>query len=99
MGHDVVAVVEDSDLRGRADEVIFAAAQSQGRALVTEDVKDYRRIANRILASGGRHEGLVLTLNRTFPRANPRTLHRMVIALDMLLKDDPDLTSMERWLS
>lgn len=42
-GHNVVAVAERPDLRGQPDALIFAAAQSEERAVVTENVADYRR--------------------------------------------------------
>ena len=36
--HDVEAVLERSDLVGRTDDVVFECAQSEGRAVVTENV-------------------------------------------------------------
>jgi hypothetical protein len=42
---------------------------------------------------------LVFTLNRLFPRGDPRTVGRLVTALDDLLSTDPDLERQEIWLT
>gem|GEM_PF-4445081 len=41
-GHDVIAVAETMDLRGLPDDLIFAIAQRNGYAIVTENVIDFR---------------------------------------------------------
>ena len=84
-GHDVVAVAERADLRGKPDEVIFADAVAAGRAIVTENVVDYRPLAAAALRAGRAAPTLILTSNRAFPRASRRTPGRLVVALDSLL--------------
>jgi predicted nuclease of predicted toxin-antitoxin system len=99
-GHDVVAVLERADLRGQDDDVVFEAAQHLGRALVTENVRDLRPIAARLASAGSVHHGLILTTNRRFPRAHPRTTGRLVVALGALLESEGarEPSSREIWL-
>jgi predicted nuclease of predicted toxin-antitoxin system len=98
-GHDVMAVAERPELRGKPDEVVFSAAQAEGRAVVTENVADYLPLAAARTQAGQAHFGLILTSNRRYPRQEPRTLGRLVAALDELLSGGLDETSLEYWLS
>jgi hypothetical protein len=97
-GHDVVAVAEYPDLAGKPDPVIYTAAGREGRALVTENTADFRPLAAADLSAGRAHPGLVLTSNRRFPRHDPRTLGRVVAALDELMSSHPELPDREYWL-
>ncbi|MPZ99034.1 MAG: hypothetical protein GEU80_06790 [Dehalococcoidia bacterium] len=98
LGFDVSAVAEREDLRGQSDEVVFAAAQKERRALVTENVVDLRPIASNVLRNGGTHCGVVFTTDQAFPRGDPRTFGHMLLALEMLLDSAVDLTDKEHWL-
>jgi hypothetical protein len=98
-GHDVEAVAERRDLRSQPDRVVFQAAQAEGRAVVTENVRDFRLLAAEILRRGLPHAGRILTRNRSFPRSNLRSRGRVIRALDRLLSVDADLTSQEWWLA
>ncbi len=98
-GHDVHAVAERAELRGQPDSVVFVIAQTEGRAVVTENVVDYRPLAAEAISRGGSHCGLVLTSNRRFSRHDPRTVGRLVTALHELLSTDLDITDREHWLS
>ena len=86
-GHDVVAVTERPGLRGAPDRDVFAVAQEEGRALVTDDI-GFRSIDSEHRARGETHHGLVLTSNRRFPRGQPRTVGRLVRALDRFLSGE-----------
>lgn len=86
-GVDAVSVRERPDLAGRADAPVFAAAQAEGRAVVTENVRDFRPIAREWEAEGKVHHGLVLTSNRRFPRVRPGTVGRLIAALAKLAKE------------
>jgi len=97
-GHDVSAVTERPDLRGEPDGEILVIATAERRALVTDNVRDFRRLGSLTIQSGGSHGGLILTAHSRFPRHDPRTLGRMVAALAELLEADPDMTNVERWL-
>ncbi|MDA0269563.1 MAG: DUF5615 family PIN-like protein [Chloroflexi bacterium] len=96
-GHDVIAVAERDDLRSQPDEYIFAAAQVEGRVIVTENVADFRRLAEEFVRLGRTHPGLIYTTNRQFPRADARTPGSLNRALLRLLDGDAAIT--EVWLS
>ena len=96
-GHDVVAVAERHDLRGMPDAAIFEAALAEGRAIVTENVVDYRPLAADAMRAGRPHPALIFTSNRAYPRASRRTAGRLVTALDALLTTR-DAISGEHWL-
>lgn len=98
-GHDVVSVHEDPALVGAPDDEVLAAAQAAGRALVTENVRDYRPLEAALLGSGGHHGGLVYTSNRQFPRGHPATAGRLVLALDALLREPGTLTDRSMFLA
>jgi hypothetical protein len=97
-GHDVLAVLERSDLRGQPDRVIMAAARQENRVVVTENSRDFVRIAKETWRAGRSHSGLLYTSVRAFPRGNTRTIGRLVRALERLLLSDDDLTDREVWL-
>lgn len=87
-GHDVVAVAEHVELRGQADIDVLMAASADRCAVVTEDVRDFRTIAARRLASRGPHWGVVLVAQRAFPRSS-EGFGRLIRALDALLAAHP----------
>ena len=90
-GHDVFSV-HDPDFRqleGAPDEDVFASAIAEGRALVTENVPDFRRLEAVALARGESTPGLILTTNRQFPRGDPSTIGQLVHALAALLAEQP----------
>lgn len=100
-GQDVIAVAERDDLRGLADIDIFVVAQEEERAIVTENVRDFRPIAREWQSMGRVHFGLVLTTNRSFPRARSRTVGRLVAALSELVDAEPGrpaASNRETWL-
>ncbi len=88
-GHDVVSV-HDPDYRrleGAPDEEIFAAALAEERALVTENVPDFRRLEADALVRGEAVPTLVFTSNRQFPRGQSGTIGQLVEALHELLSE------------
>jgi hypothetical protein len=99
-GHDAVAVVERADLRARLDPDLFAAAQAERRMIVTENLADFQRIADDYDKRGAAHFGIVLVSPSSYPRSSPRTIGRMVTALDALAGEFPadEPTSLRHWL-
>lgn len=100
-GHDVLAVVERPDLRGRADYVHFAAVAGERRAIVTEDVADFRPLLAEAILAGAVNYGLICVPARRFPRAR-QTVGRVIAALDALLVEHPGddaLRDREIWLA
>jgi hypothetical protein len=99
-GHDAVAVVERPELRNLSDAEVFAAAQRERRAVVTENVADFVPITNAQDARGDAHHGLVLVHARKYPRGDRRSIGAMVTALDALASRYPadDPANMREWL-
>jgi uncharacterized protein DUF5615 len=101
-GHDVLAVKERPHLIGRSDRVQFAGLPDQRRAIVTEDVGDYRPLLASAVRRGERTFGLLCVNPRRFPRRRGE-IGRLVAALDAFLQANPsddDLmgTGGEAWL-
>lgn len=93
-GHDTISL-HDPDYRsleGAPDDEVFVAAIAMKRALVTENVPDFRRLEADALANGEPCPSLVFTTNRQFPRGDAATVGRLVLALDALLLTKPALT-------
>src|SRR5438093_1209661 len=88
-----VTVHESADppLVGALDDEVLVAAASEERALVTENVRDFRPLETALLAAGGHHHGIVYTSDRQFPRGDPATTGQLVRALNALLRDQPAL--------
>lgn len=100
-GHDVVSVHDAASpaLAGASDPEVLSAAQAGGRALVTENVRDFRPLEADLIARDGHHPGLVYTSNRQFPRGHPATAGQLVRALDSLLRKDHDLRDRSTFLT
>jgi predicted nuclease of predicted toxin-antitoxin system len=94
-GYDVEAVAERDDLVGSSDRVVFEAACREGRAVVTNNIKDFRPLAAEYLAQGRVHAGLVL-----LPSARSRdAIAAIARAIDNVLEENPDgLNASERWI-
>jgi hypothetical protein len=75
-GHNVIAVAEDPELRALTDEDLLIYAAGESRRIVTENVKDFRRLLLRSEESGQPTAGVLFTSSRTFPRSrrNPGPL-------------------------
>ena len=84
-GHYVRAV-SGSDHAGISDPQVLALATDQSRALLTNNVRDFMVIHGEVLKAGGEHMGLVLTDDRSMPRAKA-TRGRYVRTLEQLLAD------------
>ena len=89
LSHDVVAVGERSDLRGRSDRVHFASLPEEQRAIVTRDLADFRPLLAETLRRGSDTFGLVC-LPARFP-LNRDGIGRLVAALDAVLKANPEV--------
>jgi predicted nuclease of predicted toxin-antitoxin system len=59
-GYDVLAVADHDDLVGCGDRIILEVAGREGRALATNNIKDFRPLAAEWLARGRTHPGLIL---------------------------------------
>ncbi len=68
MGYDVISVVAEPALVGLPDDQVLAYATTEGRALVTANIKDYVPLDSRYRAAGQSHAGLILVSTKTFPQ-------------------------------
>ena len=99
-GHDASAVTERVELRSLPDATIFAVAQEERRAVVTENIIDFVPLADAMEQRGKAHYGLVLIDPAKFPRGNPRVIGRVVRELVKLLAEQPtdQPRSLRLWL-
>ena len=67
-GYDAISVVADPALVGLPDEQVLAYAATEGRALVTANIKDFVPLDGRYRAAGQSHAGLILVSTKTFPQ-------------------------------
>lgn len=68
-GHDVVAIKRDRPaLESPVDPTVLAAAASEQRAVVTNNVRDYRAAHERMRGRGEDHYGVIYTHDDTLPR-------------------------------
>jgi predicted nuclease of predicted toxin-antitoxin system len=96
-GYDVIAVAERDDLAGSTDNVIVEVASTEERAVITNNVKDFRPLVAGRLAQGRTHPGLILLPSkRTRTRASVAAMAR---AIEQVLHEHPDgLSGSERWI-
>ena len=98
-GHDVVAAIDRPHAAKLDDADLFALAQDERRAVVTENVPDFLRVDGLYRALGRAHFGLLLTTHRRYSRSSARTVGQLVLALDTFLQAvDPEPTSLIHWL-
>ena len=67
-GHDVISVVAHPALVALPDDQVLAHATTEGRALVTANIKDFIPLDGRYRAAGQSHAGLILVATKTFPQ-------------------------------
>ena len=76
----VLAVVQDTELRALPDEALLEHAHEGAWVLVTRNVSDFARLHQQWQAAGRRHAGLVLVTERAFPQ-NRNLVGALVTAL------------------
>jgi hypothetical protein len=86
-GFDVVAVKERPDLVGLADEDLLVVAAAEGRAVVTENVKDFATLNLRWAMVGRPHPGLIFTHPGRFPRGGRNHVSRLTEALAWFIRN------------
>jgi len=87
-GYDALSAREITpSLAGAPDEEVVLVAAALERALVTENVRDFRPLELALLGGGGHHHGIVYTTDRQFPRGDPKTSGRLARALDAFLSE------------
>ena len=99
--HDAIAVGERPDLISSEDEALLALSSSEGRALLTNNVRDFAPIATRWAGDGRTHLGLLFVSDRTLGRSR-NTIGTYTSALDRFMKEHPSedaLRDQIRWLT
>lgn len=67
-GLDVVAVVEETELRSLSDPAVLEHAAVESRVLVTRNIGDFARLDAQWRAEGRHHRGLVMVTENAFPQ-------------------------------
>ena len=67
-GYDVTSVIADPASVGLPDDQVLAYATTEGRALVTANIKDFVPLDGRYRAGSQSHAGLILISTKTFPQ-------------------------------
>lgn len=88
-GHDVTAAADDPVLASLSDEELLRAASRAGRAVVTENARDFDRIVRSWTTTGEHHFGVVFTSPRRYHRGSNAYPANLVTALEHLIADPP----------
>lgn len=99
-GHDVESVAGDPEREALPDTEVLAFARAEHRAVVTNNVRDYRPMHNDAIVPGGPgHFGMIF-MPGSFRRTKADT-GRIIAALEAKLAQYPgerDLANGEDWL-
>jgi hypothetical protein len=99
-GHDVQSVAGHPDWEGRSDSQIMVVARTECRAIVTNNLRDYRPLHSEAVTPGGQgHFGMIF-IPTTYRRTRSDT-GRIIAALETKLAQYPgetDLANGELWL-
>jgi hypothetical protein len=99
-GHDVEPVAGHPDREALSDPDVLALARAEHRALVTNNLRDFRPLHHEAITSGGAgHFGMIF-MPGGYRRTRADT-GRIVAALEVILASCPgeeDLRNGEAWL-
>jgi hypothetical protein len=99
-GHDVLAVADHPDRAALSDPEVMALARTECRAIVTNNLRDYRPLhADAVTPGGPGHFGMVF-MPGSYRRTKADT-GRIISALEAKLAEysgDEDLANGECWL-
>ncbi|MDQ1515302.1 MAG: hypothetical protein QOE80_1132 [Actinomycetota bacterium] len=88
-GHDLVAASLDPALADLGDDELLRAATCDGRAVVTENARDFDRIVRAWPATGEHHAGVIVTSPRRYHRGSRSYPANLTAALRALLTSPP----------
>jgi hypothetical protein len=86
-GHDVIAVKEHPELIGRTDRVHFASMPEQRRAIVTQDLGDFRPLLGEAMRAAVKTYGLVCVPARV--SLSRGAIGQVVASLEQVLQAHP----------
>ena len=99
-GHDVQAVAGDADREALPDADVLALARAEHRAIVTNNLQDFRPLHHEAIAPGGSGQyGMVFIPGRY--RRTKADIGKIIAALEGILAQYPgesDLADGEGWL-
>jgi len=99
-GHDVQAVAENPDRAALSDPEVLALARAEQRAIVTNNVRDFRPLhADAVTPGGSGHFGMIF-MSGNYKRTK-KDIGRIVADLEVKLVQypgDEDLANAEDWL-
>jgi Domain of unknown function (DUF5615) len=99
-GHDVESVAGNPGREAMSDAEVLALARAEHRAIVTNNLRDYRPLHNEAIVPGGDgHFGMIF-MPGTYRRTKA-DIGRIVAALEAILGQHPgerDLANGEAWL-
>jgi hypothetical protein len=99
-GHDVESIAGDPGRQAMSDAEVFALARAEHRAIVTNNLRDYRPLHHEAIVPGGEgHFGMIF-LPGTYRRTKA-DIGRIIAALEQILAQHPgeqDLANGEAWL-
>lgn len=85
-GHDVMAVKRDfPELEEQPDGTVLAVASADRRAVVTNNVRDFRVAHEQVLARGETQYGVIYTFDDSLPR-NRAAIGLWVATLERFLR-------------
>lgn len=99
-GHDVSAIAGDPTREALADTAVLALARAQHRALVTNNVRDFRPLHSEAVTPGGPGHYGIIFMPGSYRRTKADT-GRIIVALETKLAEfpgDEDLINAEAWL-
>jgi predicted nuclease of predicted toxin-antitoxin system len=99
-GHDAQAIGDDPARKALSDPEVLALAQAEHRAVVTNNLRDFRPLHNEAITPGGPgHYGMIF-IPGTY-RLTRNDTGKITTALEQLLTQHPgetDLADGEAWL-
>jgi predicted nuclease of predicted toxin-antitoxin system len=99
-GHDVAAIAGQPGREALSDPEVMTLARAEGRAVVTNNLRDFRPLHHEAITSGGPgHYGMIF-LAGTYRRTRADS-GRIIAALEAILVKYPgerDLANGEEWL-
>jgi len=99
-GHEVQAVAGHPEREALSDPDVLALARAEQRAVVTNNIRDFRQLhAEAVLPGGPGHYGVIF-MPGTYRRTR-KDIGRIVVALEAKLGQYPgeeDLVNAEEWL-
>ena len=97
-GHDVVAIKEHPQWHAASDPDVVSIARAERRAIVTNNVRDFRPLHAELVAAGGEGHAGMAFVPANVPRTKAAT-GRLVEALEAKLAEYPgDLANGETWI-